>query len=110
MSESLIRLSGMRVIILPNSQKFINQLSKKLRVKVYHHLKLLEAYGYQLPKPYSKRVGSDLYELRVKSRLQLRFFYCFKKSQAIIFHQFIKKTSKIPRREIKLAIKKRRSL
>ena len=110
MSANFIKVINMQVVILPNSQKFINLLPKQLRAKVYHHLKLLEAYGYQLPKPYSKKISSDLYELRIKTRLQLRFFYCFRQSQAIIFHQFIKKTSKIPRREIKLAIKKRQSL
>ena len=54
--------------------------------------------------PYSKKLLTNLYELRVRGRQKVRIFYCFYQNQAIIVHAFIKKSQKTPQKEIKTAL------
>lgn len=56
--------------------------------------------------PYSKKLLSNLYELRVRGQQEVRIFYCFHQDQAIIVHAFIKKSQKTPTKEIETALKR----
>jgi|SRR3989338_1832521 len=71
--------------------------------RVARGLALLEQYGHELRYPHSKKVAPGIFELRVHGDQSVRIFFAFHHSRAVILHAFIKKTNKIPPRELKKA-------
>jgi phage-related protein len=65
----------------------------------------MEAYGPDLGMPHTRSMGEGLFELRLKSAEGIaRVFYCTVIGRKIvILHQFIKKTDKIPPRQLETA-------
>ena len=86
--------------------KFIKSLEKPTIAKVLRIIDLLEKFGHNLGLPHSKKVGAQLYELRIRGAQEVRLFYIFHKSRIFLLHGFIKKSQRIPRREINLALAK----
>ena len=88
---------------------FFSTLDDKMRAKCFRLLELLEKNGNELREPYSKYLGSGLFELRVKqSSNVIRIVYFFViEHRIIITNGFVKKTLKTPRRDIELAKKYR---
>ena len=72
--------------------------------KIISSLEILGELGEQIRPPKSKKVAKDIYELRVIANLSVRIFYTFFKQDMWILHAFIKKSQKIPERELKTAI------
>ena len=87
-------------------EKFIQTLNKETIARVIHTIELLEKFGNKLGLPHSKMVSRGIFELRIHSSQNVRIFYAFSKNKAILLHGFIKKTSKIPKKEIRIAIKR----
>lgn len=71
---------------------------------------LLEMFGHELGLPHSKNITKNLFELRIRGIQEVRLFYTFYNRQAIILHGFVKKTERIPLRELQIANKKLRQL
>lgn len=67
---------------------------------------LLEKFGHGLRMPYSKKMDSKLFELRIKGKEEIRIFYTIKNNRGILLHLFKKKTQKTPPKEILTAKKK----
>lgn len=91
------------------AKEFLNSLDMKMRAKVVRTIALLEANGTSLREPYSKHLEDGIFELRVKfatdiSRV-LYFFYC--DGKAVLTNGFVKKSTKTPDNEKKLAKKYR---
>ena len=87
------------------AKEFIQSLDKKMQAKILRMIEMLQNNGYELREPYSKSVDEGILELRAKvgsdiSRV-LYFFVIGKK--AVLTNGFIKKSSKTPKEEIKLA-------
>ena len=74
-------------------------LSKSLRL-----IDLLKLFGNKLGMPYSKKISSNIYELRIRGHQEVRILYCFYQKKAIIVHHFVKKSQKTPRKEIETAL------
>ena len=91
-------------------EKFIYNLQKPAKSKVSRYLELLEDYGFNLKMPYSKRIAVDLYELRVCGQQEVRIFYTIKNGTVFLLHGFIKKTNKIPVREIRTSLNRLNNL
>lgn len=89
---------------------YLLSLEKKTYSKILRQIKLLELLGHKLSMPYSKPISSNLFELRVRSKQEVRIFYCFYNNRIYLLHAFIKKTQKTPRREIDIAQKRIRHL
>lgn len=87
---------------------FINALSKETQVKILRTIKLLKDYGVLLKEPYTKQVRGKIRELRLKdSQGSIRVLYfTYTGRRFILLHGFIKKTDKIPEREIAIAEKR----
>ena len=97
----------MKIEIFNDSvEKFIRSLEKDTIARVIHTIELLEKFGNKLGLPHSKMVSRGIFELRIHSSQNVRIFYAFSKNKAILLHGFIKKTSKIPKKEISIAIKR----
>ncbi len=91
-------------------EKFIQSLEKNTTAKVIHTIELLEKFGNNLGLPHSKMVSRGIFELRIHGDQNIRIFYAFSKNKAILLHGFIKKTPKIPKKEIGIAIKRLNNL
>lgn len=68
----------------------------------------MEVYGPDLGMPHTRALGQGLFELRLKAAEGIsRVFYCTLVGQRIVMlHQFIKKSEKIPGRELETARKR----
>ena len=91
-------------------EKFIHSLEKSTIAKVLRTTDLLEAFGSRLGMPHSKKVGANLFELRVRGNQEVRIFYTFQKTSIILLHGFVKKSQRTPPRELQVAFKKWRTL
>jgi phage-related protein len=81
----------------------------KLAAKVSLDLKLLGEYGPQLRTPLSKAVKKGIFELRIKqsSNIVRCLYFFFRGRHIVVTNGFIKKTQKIPSREIRMALKRK---
>jgi phage-related protein len=94
----------MKVIDFTNKvNKFLRNLDSVTETKAIKIIDLLKKYGHELRMPYSKNISNNLFELRIRGKQEVRIFYCFFNNNVILLHYFIKKTQKIPSKEIKLA-------
>ena len=66
---------------------------------------LMLEFGPNLGLPHIKSMGSSLFVLRVKSKEGIaRVFFCIKVGRKIfMLHSFIKKSQKIPKKELEIA-------
>ena len=87
-------------------EKFIKDLQKPVIAKVLRTVDLLEKFGQKLGLPHSKKISNRLFELRISGKQEVRIFYTFHKSQTFLLHGFVKKSQKIPQKEIKTAFQK----
>lgn len=91
-------------------KKFIKTLEKPTIAKVLRTIDLLELFGPRLGMPHTKRIFGQLFELRVRGRQEIRIFYTFYKNKIVLLHGFVKKSLKIPQKEINNALVKLRRL
>jgi len=100
----------MEIHIDSSVKKFIQSLQPLTTAKVLRTIDLLEKFGNHLGMPHSKRVSGKLCELRIRGQQEIRVFYCFYKQGIYLLHAFIKKSQKIPQRELTIAKDKCRRL
>lgn len=101
----------MEIKIFNNSvEKFIESLDDPTQAKIAWMGELLKRFGPELGMPYSKKVFGKIFELRIHSIQNVRIFYTFHGGYAFLLHGFVKKSDKIPKREIETAIRKARDL
>lgn len=88
---------------------FLKSLDKKMMAKAYHDIELLKKFGPELREPHTKAIKGKkyrgLYELRIRhsSDISRIFYFCYKSDTFVLLHGFVKKTSKVPEREIERA-------
>ena len=72
----------------------------------------MEAHGPNLGMPHTRALGGGLFEIRAKADEGIgRGFFCTMVGQQIvILHGFIKKTDKIPKREINIALARQKEV
>jgi len=91
-------------------ENFLLTLNPKLRAKAYSDIMLLKRLGINIREPYSAPVKGDrykgLFELRTKfsSDVTRMFYFLFDKNKFVLLHGFVKKTNKLPEREIEQAL------
>jgi phage-related protein len=81
-------------------ERFIEDLGQNISMRIKDSINLLEEFGYQLDLPDSKSLGKGLFELRIQGKIKVRIIYTFHGGKAYIIHGFVKKTWKIPIRDI----------
>ncbi|OGN07259.1 MAG: hypothetical protein A2940_00655 [Candidatus Wildermuthbacteria bacterium RIFCSPLOWO2_01_FULL_48_29] len=91
-------------------EEFIKSLEEQTIAKVLRTTELLEEYGPQLVMPHSRKIENNLFELRIRGQQEIRIFYTFHKSSAILLHGFVKKSEKTPKKEIKTALQRLKAL
>ncbi|MEO1300479.1 MAG: type II toxin-antitoxin system RelE/ParE family toxin [Cyanobacteria bacterium J06636_16] len=90
---------------------WLKQLSPLERRIIGVDLKTLE-YGWPIGMPTCRPMGKGLYEVRssLPNGKIARVLFCIYEEQMILLHGFIKKTSKTPKQELDLALKRKKSL
>ena len=100
-------ISGKEVVI-----EFIDALDVDTRTKTRNGIRFLEEYGLSLIKTqWLKKVNNKpaIFELRIISKVSVRLLFVFiKPSNFLITNIFIKKTNKLPKEELAIAIKRAR--
>lgn len=96
----------MEIRIDKTLQEFIESLEKPTIARTLRAIDLLETFGHRLGMPHSKKITPGLFELRIRGTQEIRIFYTFYKQKIVLLHGIIKKSNKIPSREIEIAIKK----
>lgn len=87
------------------AKDFLLSLDAKMRAKMLRIIDLLEVNGPMVHMPYSEAIGNGLFEIRTKQGTDIsRVLYFFAAGKKIILtNGFVKKTQRIPVREINLA-------
>lgn len=97
--------SGRRIIA-----DFIKSLEEVDRDRIRTGIRILKEHGLTLLKTkWMKKIyhSPDIYELRITGRNEVRLLLIrYKISFFLIIHAFVKKTQKIPKQELTLAIKR----
>ena len=97
----------MKIIFDKKIQKFTKKLDEESKAKILTTFELLEKLGKYLKPPHSKKIRSNLFELRIKGKNKIRFFYFFQNNKIIVvLHAIFKKSQKIPKKDIDLALKR----
>ena len=86
-------------------KEFIKALSFDDRVKVFAYIGELKKQGNNLRRPLADYLGHGIYELRPKANRVFYFF--FHKDSAVLVHAIIKKTDKVPQKDLELCIKRK---
>ena len=95
------------IITLAKAKEFIESLdsARKARIdRIYYHF---EEYGRFLPGKYLKKIAEDVWELRPGD---VRLFLTIMGGKGYIVHGIHKKTQKIPKRDLDLAVKRIKEL
>jgi phage-related protein len=87
-------------------EKFINKLDKESKARISRDLSFLKIHGSDLRMPLAKKIHNKLYELRTPGKQRIRLIYTIVGLQIYLIHWFIKKTQKIPIKELKTALKR----
>lgn len=91
-------------------KKFIEGLEKKTYARVLKSIAILCSFGPFIRMPYSKKIASNLYELRIKGLESIRILYVQTGGKYFLVHAFKKKGQKIPSKELKVALDRIRDL
>ncbi len=92
------------------AREFLLKLNTKMRAKMSGLIEVLEEKGNTLREPYSKAVDDGIFELRCKFGSDItRILYFFYDGRKIILtNGFVKKTQKMPSKELDMAKKYRK--
>ncbi len=91
-------------------ETFMYSLEVLTIAKVLRTLDLLEEFSYALGLPHSKKIYARLWELRIRGKQEVRILYTFRPLEIVLLHGFLKKTNRIAKREIRVALAKLRML
>jgi phage-related protein len=83
---------------------FISTQDPVVYAKIVSSMMLLQSNGPFLKPPQIKKLQSNLYELRIKGKIQIRIFYTIFRNEYYLLHAFTKKTQKTPAKELKITV------
>jgi hypothetical protein len=92
------------VILLESAHKFRMSLEERTRSRINKYLEVLSDEGWNLRPPLSKKITSNLFELRVPGEQNIRLFYTFAKGSIFIVSGYVKKSQRLSRDEIYKAV------
>lgn len=97
----------MKVIYFKEVFDFLDSINERDRSRAEKIKELFENYGFQIGPKYIKKIRMNIWELRAG---KIRLFLCMVGGLAYAVHAIYKKTQKIPKSDIKLAIKRSKSI
>lgn len=94
------------VLKVDEFKKFLSKLDNNSKARLTRDIDFLKENGSSLKMPFAKKIDKQLWELRTSGKQRVRVIYSIRGNQIYIIHWFIKKTQKIPIRELNTAIKR----
>lgn len=91
-------------------EEFVKSLDESTIAKFVHSVDLLEKHGPFLGMPHSKKLTSDLYELRIRGKQEVRIIYGFVKQTIFLLHCFKKQTQKTPKKEMEISFSRLKTI
>ena len=87
---------------------FVRKLPLETQGKIRNAFRLLEEFGPQIGLPHLKSIKNykPLYEIRILGEASIRLICILQKRTFFILHGFGKKSQKIPKKELKTALKR----
>lgn len=89
---------------------FILRQDEATYAKILRSINLIKVNGPFLKPPFVKKVMGRIYELRIQGKDSIRIFYVKFRDGYCLLHIFKKKTQKIPKRELKIAVDRAREI
>ncbi len=83
---------------------FLKSFDDHLVTKIFGLLEALDQFGVYLNPTRLKKINKDIYELRITGRIAIRIFIVFKNDIVYILHAFVKKSQKLPKKDLEIAI------
>lgn len=85
---------------------WILDLDEDAKIRSLAKIERLEQAGHKLDRPDAAHLRDKIYELRITSnRKKYRVLYFFHERKAVVLcHAFLKKTQKVPKRDIEKAV------
>lgn len=96
----------MKIITLYPVEKFIDSTTPHNRSRIIKMVDILKNYPHKYIYPYIKKINSTIFELCIKGKPQIRILFAYSEESIILLNIFIKKTRKLPSKELELAIKR----
>ena len=96
----------MKVVTLSPVRSFVERTDDRTVGRIRRAINLLEMYGHTLSMPFSKPIGSGLFELRIEGAATVRMLYGFCNGSAIVVSAGKKERPALRRRDIVLAHKR----
>ena len=89
---------------------WLQKLQPKARAKCLAAIARLRSLGHELRRPEADYLRDDIYELRLAlQRVRYRMLYFFhQKTTVVVSHGFSKQQAKVPKREIEVAIRRKK--
>lgn len=83
-----------------------------IQTNLTYILELIEELGPNLGRPHTAPLGKGLFEIRAKGKegVSRSFFCTHHKKEIVILHSIVKKTSKTPKKDSDLAIKRMKEI
>ena len=90
-------------------ESFIDALSTDEKADTMVGIDMLRSHGVSLGRPWVAPLGKGLWELRIRTRRQLRILYFLSMERNfVLLHAFVKKTREVPDSEIRIATRRMR--
>ncbi len=93
----------MKVYFLPEVVEFIEKLPYRDHARLQRTRKFFEDYGFQIGPKYIKKISAKIWELRAG---KIRLFLYIQTDIALGVHIIRKKSQKLPKKDIDLAVKR----
>lgn len=97
----------MKTFYLKEIQSQINSLNIEDGARLRRTRQFFETYGFQVGPKYIKKIVNNIWELRAG---RIRLFLFIKGNDAFGVHLIIKKSQKLPKKDISLAIKRSKQI
>lgn len=97
----------MKTFYLKEITSYINSLSKQDGARLRRIRQLFETYGFQIGPKYIKKIAGNLWELRAGN---IRLFVYTKGNNIYGVHIITKKSQKLPKSDINLAVKRSKKI
>jgi len=94
------------ILRIEEFKKFISRLDKDSKARLVRDIDFLKENGSSLKMPFAKKIDKKFWELRTSGKQRVRVIYSIKGMQIYVVHWFIKKTQRIPTKELKTAAKR----
>lgn len=84
-------------------EELLSSLDNSTYSKCFKNIDLLEKYGLIIGMPYVKKINKNLYELRIRGKIEVRILFAYKYNIFYLLHGFKKKRQKLLLKDIAIA-------